>query len=94
MSYYLGSPIIINMSERLSELEKGVITAELWAAGVAMMEQSLMRRRSANTASAVQAELQDWLYRRGETSCGDVAGPIRIRQERYDRGFKIAAAHQ
>lgn len=82
------------MSNRLTELERGVITAELWEAGIAMMEQSLMRRRSANAASAVQAELQDWLYRRGEDSVGDVAGPIRIHQERYDRGLKIAAAHQ
>jgi hypothetical protein len=81
------------MSNRLTEVEKGLITAELWEAGVAIMEQSLMRRRSTNSASAVQAELQDWLYRRGEDSCGDVAGPIRIHQERCGRGLKIDTAH-
>jgi hypothetical protein len=67
------------MTAKLSVTDKGTITAELWEAGVAMMEQNIRRRKAASTTSEIQAELQDWLYRRDEASVGDVSGSIRVR---------------
>jgi hypothetical protein len=68
------------MHAQLSATDKGSITAELWEAGVDMMEQSIRRRKATSTTqAAIQAELQDWLYRHDEASVGDVSGPIRVR---------------
>lgn len=63
----------------MSSEQKGMLTAELWEAGVAMMRQAFVRKNNGQL-SAAQREFEDWLYRKADPIPGDVAGPVRIRR--------------
>ncbi len=70
------------MHTLLSSKQKGMITAELWEAGVAMMKQSLIRKHGGRNPEAAQKDFDDWLYRRNDPIPGDVGGPVRIRRSK------------
>lgn len=68
------------MNRNLSSEEKGLVTADLCEAGIAMMKQSLVRRHSEDDAETVQWEFENWLYRKSDPVPGDVSGDVCVRQ--------------
>ncbi len=67
------------MSDELSSAQKGILAADFFEIGVAMMKQKLRMKYGHSNPSDQQRELQEWLYRKHDEVPGDISGPIRIR---------------
>jgi hypothetical protein len=59
----------------------GVTTAILMDAGIALMRQNIRRRHPEQTEVEIDARLSEWLCRTAEPIPGDIAGPVRVREQ-------------
>ena len=69
----------MGMSNAMSTARKGLLVAEFFDIGVAMMEQKIRNKYGNSNPTEQRRELREWLYRAHDDVPGDVSGPVRIR---------------